>query len=71
MLTIHEKAKSEIGRVNSFFILSNNSVILFCFILLEFQNLVFTEVKNQTWGDEANDTAHTYIWQEVLRKVDA
>ena len=62
MLTIHEKTKSEMGLRSTFFILSYLAFI-------EFQDFVFAEIVNQTWGDKADKTSHAHIRQEVLRQV--
>ena len=62
MLTIHEKAKSEMGR--------NNFIILFCLIRFEFQNLVPAKIEHQARSDKTNDAAYANIRQEMLRKID-
>lgn len=38
---------------------------------MKFQNLVPAQVEHQEWSYKADDTAHAYIRQEVLGKIDA
>lgn len=54
MLTIHEKAKSEMG-------LRNRFIILIISFIVEFQNLVSTKIENQERDGKAYHAAHTNI----------
>ena len=60
MLTIHEKAKSEMGLRNNVFILCH----------FEFQDLVSTEIEDQPRCHKTDDASHADIRQEMLRKID-
>lgn len=63
MLTILEKAKSEMG-------LRNNFIICSFSFFIEFQNLGPAKVEDQARRNKTDDATHAYIRQEVLRKVD-
>ena len=64
MLTIHEKAKSEMG-------LWNILIICLSVFFFEFQELILAKVEDQARHRESNHATHTHIRQEMLRKVDA